>query len=156
MLEILYPIYVIRVVSKTNRISTSKEPPEQKYTELLAEVVSQKSIPFSKAFADFLEKEYALENLLFIQAVHSFKVSFGSKTMQTIAKMRVTIINEFINDGSVNEVNIPGSVRAAILHSVQLSPQIFDDASSIVEVMLCQSSMRRFCESDDFTNAIFL
>ncbi|KAH6565838.1 hypothetical protein BASA50_000060 [Batrachochytrium salamandrivorans] len=116
------------------------------------------------AFRKFLAREFAMESLLFIEAVRRYKERIQAlPTKSTIEAMTDMIMTEYILPSSVNEVNLPKSTVtklniqiAASLTGVldlEATVAIFDEAVLHIEQMLVLNHLRRFQVSSLFRDA---
>ena len=102
-------------------------------------------------FAKHLEREFAIENLLFIQEIVRYKSSNGENA-QLIAK---TLVKDFMLPDSLNEVNLPGPLVKATVKSIETSGhrvETFDDALHHILFMLETDQLPKFLKSQIYTN----
>jgi hypothetical protein len=109
---------------------------------------------FFKIFKEFLAKEFCLENLLFWRAVEDFK-SLDSLNHQSAKTLAIKIIENFISEGSVMEINISSIMRAALVGMDQdaddfPNADLFDSSQfEILSLMYC-GPFKRFKLSPAF------
>eukprot|EP00824_Muranothrix_gubernata_P022451 TRINITY_DN5434_c0_g1_i1.p1 TRINITY_DN5434_c0_g1~~TRINITY_DN5434_c0_g1_i1.p1 ORF type:complete len:495 (+),score=88.68 TRINITY_DN5434_c0_g1_i1:85-1485(+) len=88
-------------------------------------------------FKRYADGRYARENIDFWEQITERKRAI--KTISTDLLVRITqdIINRYIQSGSVAEVNLDQSTRAAILEATDLTrPDLFDEAKDHVVMMI--------------------
>ncbi|KAI8925021.1 hypothetical protein BC831DRAFT_462965 [Entophlyctis helioformis] len=108
------------------------------------------------AFAKYLAREFAMESLLFIEAVHHYKIAqaSGAHGQQEIVDMCNKIVEEFIDPNAMNEINLPKIVRDKTLREIEAvsdgtaedhrARHVFDDATGHIEAMLAINHIRKF------------
>ena len=132
----------------TQRANTAKRSD----TISLKDIISNKQL--KQEFADFLAKEFAIESLLFIEAVvRHRKMCRGTVTKQTVVAACEAIKNEFLMPNSPNEVNINVSIKKHIMatieslasnFSMEEARTAFDPAANDVGNMLSNNFLSKF------------
>ncbi|TPX59852.1 hypothetical protein SpCBS45565_g07650 [Spizellomyces sp. 'palustris'] len=108
----------------------------------------------------FAAHEFCVENLLFLAAAMDYQVRASSTTgsgtdTESRSKWAERIIFDFVRTGSVNEVNLPSSIRyrceesfsIAKQHVEPLDPDLFLEAVEHVKYMLATDIMPRYKRS---------
>ncbi|KAJ1343310.1 hypothetical protein BSLG_002336 [Batrachochytrium salamandrivorans] len=118
-------------------------------------------------FCKYLAREFALENLLFIESVKRYKECLRkSPTNATMEPLADKIMSEFILPNSVNEVNLSKKTVVELnihlnttllgLLDIEKALTIFDEAAEQIEHMLVSNHLRRFQASQAFQNAALI
>ena len=100
-----------------------------------------------EVFSNHLEREFAIENLLFIQEIVRYK-SAGHEKGKAIAKI---LIDDFMLSNSLNEVNLPGPLVKATVKSIEgsgLRVDTFDEALHHILFMLETDQLPKFLKSN--------
>jgi hypothetical protein len=97
-------------------------------------------------FKHFLEKEFAVEGLLFIKAIQVYKQEADEKISMELARL---IFEEFVVTDSRLEVNLSSNCRSALselfnAESFQPKKDVFDAAEREVILLLAHDPFRRF------------
>jgi hypothetical protein len=125
---------------------------EEKFKSLLMDQ------DWHSAFAHFLEKEFALENLLFWDEVTRFKTNY--RALIDSRKAAEDIYQLFISEQSVMQVNLPSSTRRELdilfgNNTSIISADVFDKAQEEVFQLMVRDSFSRFSvreiANDDYT-----
>ncbi|KAJ3348227.1 hypothetical protein HDU91_006604 [Kappamyces sp. JEL0680] len=84
-----------------------------------------------EAFSKFLEREYCVENLLFLQEMQKYRSASESSdySYSQVLNMRNELVAGFVAPSSPNQVNLPGTIVKPILEMAR-SP--YDAKSSIL------------------------
>eukprot|EP00475_Leptophrys_vorax_P036891 TRINITY_DN6297_c0_g2_i1.p1 TRINITY_DN6297_c0_g2~~TRINITY_DN6297_c0_g2_i1.p1 ORF type:complete len:192 (+),score=45.56 TRINITY_DN6297_c0_g2_i1:3-578(+) len=133
-------------VRQTNNSST-----QSRQEELLLVIADKK---LRELFLHFLESEFSVENLLFIEACTAFENASGSS--HTAAKeLAISIRGNFLELNSPSCVNLSSSVRADLdlkftILSTNCDARLFQEAKEEVLKMLAVDSFSRFRQTKDF------
>jgi hypothetical protein len=127
------------------------------------------------AFVEFLKREFALENWLFKKEVDNFKSaaerlrSTSEDHIEDVPKMREElkkhaedILNDFVEEAGLHQVNISGPVHEAIRQRINSWSEldntsvvgIFDKAENEILELLELDSYRRFLRSPQYKRLI--
>jgi hypothetical protein len=90
-----------------------------------------------EAFLNFLEKEFSVENLFFIEACEAFKSSFNQRSFEQNVQDAFRIRNLFILPTSPHSVNIAYKTRLQVLTSLQS----FDNKNRVSKLMAQDSTV---------------
>lgn len=106
-------------------------------------------------FRQYLFSVHAEENLRFWEAVVEFR---GTKNKsQAMFNMGRTIQQQYLREGSHNEVYLPFGVRSAIDKNIRektVDETLFDDAVKHVEQILKNDPYVRFLQSKSYTQLL--
>jgi hypothetical protein len=110
----------------------------------------RRSLQGRNMFIQFLEAEFSVENLLFVEACEKFEHVTQSSPEQGKA-LSVLIQETYILTTSPSSVNIPHSIRQATITKLQtlegdvsLAPELFQAAKDCVQKMIIYDSFSRF------------
>jgi hypothetical protein len=118
------------------------------------------------AFLHFLEREFAVENLMFYEACVEFKDRFSSPEVnqQVALEQAKAICNTFLKDGATHQVNLAYLCREKILDSIQtketmakqglgfkIDPTEFDEATTEIFNLMAIDSFRRFRMTGEYS-----
>jgi hypothetical protein len=104
---------------------------------------------------DFLESEFSVENLLFIEDCRSFKkacLSLNSER-KSLTELALEIRDKFVLESAPNCVNLSHKIRKPLLNNLSkisseiadpIDPELFEEACDEVEQMLIRDSFQRF------------
>lgn len=101
---------------------------------------------FRERFRAFAGKRFAVENLDFYDAVQAWELELGWFSRQAMA---LQIIDTYIRQGSPSEINIPGTVRDAILSSPVTNLDLFKAAKNIVIRLMENDLAPQFQETEE-------
>jgi len=90
---------------------------------------------FYGGFKDFLEKCYAIENLIFYLEAAEFYEKFSERSEEQSKELAQRITTTFIEPGSLLEINVDDEVRENVLTRVsknEIIPKLFQYASKAV------------------------
>ena len=91
-------------------------------------------------FKDFLVREFAVENFLFLEAVSKFKAEKGA-----CVEGAKTIYNGFVSSGALLQVNLSGKTIESIEEKMSCPDEdMFDEAVEAVKALLSSSSLPRY------------
>ncbi|KAJ3348228.1 hypothetical protein HDU91_006605 [Kappamyces sp. JEL0680] len=148
--------YVLSSVLEENK--TPMRIPQRKTSTVIRDMVysaPQEDSEIDKILADptltllfamFLAREYSLENLLFLQAVSKLFMIPPEQSVQYITS-RSILINEFIVQGSANQVNLPGQLVTTIVTEDPTSREGMSQADRHIRSLLKANCLSRFCET---------
>ncbi|KAJ8324184.1 hypothetical protein QVD99_008518 [Batrachochytrium dendrobatidis] len=119
------------------------------------------------AFCTFLSREFAMESLLFIEAVKRYKSQLNENlTLSLVESLSDKIQLSFIEPNAVNEINLPKkTVDKLNAHLQEIINQVcpvhkaltvYDEAASYIEQMLVVNHLRKFHASTLFQKAATL
>jgi hypothetical protein len=110
------------------------------------------SRPGRDAFFSFLDAEYATESISFWEAVQRYEVAWTAASPEGRKEMATEILNEFIKDGSPQQVNVSHEMRRAcmaLMEKVGPISNLFNiPAAEIFKLM--GDAYRRFMASEGF------
>jgi hypothetical protein len=124
-LQLVFPVYLSKLharklkISRQEQLESSKDPaclektPREELLEILA---SQEG---RCAFLLYLESEFSVENLFFIEACSDFKMRFSLEKPEDVRKAAVKIVEMFILTSSAHCVNISFPARRKLLVMLQ-------------------------------------
>eukprot|EP00475_Leptophrys_vorax_P021116 TRINITY_DN28866_c0_g2_i1.p1 TRINITY_DN28866_c0_g2~~TRINITY_DN28866_c0_g2_i1.p1 ORF type:complete len:540 (-),score=98.13 TRINITY_DN28866_c0_g2_i1:8-1555(-) len=113
---------------------------------------------------NFLEAEFAVENLFFIESCHQFEKECalisqksGDKMVQKVFDQVKMIKETFLDESAPNAVNLPDRIRRPLLKtlgqilspqqklsSLVIDPKLFEDAVREIKLLLVRESFSRF------------
>eukprot|EP00842_Homolaphlyctis_polyrhiza_P003179 jgi/Hompol1/3862/HPOL_006793-RA len=109
-------------------------------------------------FRTHLKKSYALEGLVFLEAVDNYRANMiktlKTTTLQIIKRVTTEITNEFLLETSTQEINIPKKYRVQVQNNIEdvlggvagkdRAPFVFDVAEEQVELMMTNDHLVKF------------
>ena len=118
---------------------------------LLLVLESEEYLP---SFKEYLSKTFCAENLLFYFDSREYKESFESWTSEGREATAQRIFSDYIQLGSVLEVNIDDRIRENIVKCLEtkLKKDIYDDASQEVFRMMESDSFHKWRRTKEFDN----
>lgn len=87
-------------------------------------------------FVDYAAKLYVSENFTFLEDAILYRSRFSDNTELWRSKTAQTIIETYIREGSLMQVNISGEQRIDILEAKEPTAHLFDEAISEIEHLL--------------------
>ena len=156
----------LRSFSKGDRMSCGCHTSHQRGGTLTAVLASPVGV---HAFTKFLRREYCVENMLFWHAIDALRARAGATRRRSllshgeaaavvnlpIAEVR-RIHDDYICEGSVMEVNLPGQVRANLTRELENAAQqgratilasVLDDSVDEILRLMQDDSFPRFLRS---------
>eukprot|EP00475_Leptophrys_vorax_P009881 TRINITY_DN16572_c0_g1_i1.p1 TRINITY_DN16572_c0_g1~~TRINITY_DN16572_c0_g1_i1.p1 ORF type:complete len:198 (+),score=57.78 TRINITY_DN16572_c0_g1_i1:81-596(+) len=105
-------------------------------------------------FLAYLQKEFAIENLLFYEACNEFKKEFSSEA-KTCSRLK-EIVENFVKETAASQVNLSYGARSKILQALKncensggeekpvIDVSFFDDALKEILNLMTRDSFSRF------------
>ena len=118
-------------------------------TPTIYEIISDPEL--RDAFAKHLEREFAIENLLFIQDI----VRYKSASKETASAISKRLLDDFMLPNSLHEVNLPGPLVKATVKSIETlgnRVETFDEALHHILFMLETDQLPKFLKSQIYRN----
>ncbi|KAJ3309167.1 hypothetical protein HDV04_000446 [Boothiomyces sp. JEL0838] len=147
-----------------------KRQPTKKFLEAILQ-----SKELSQALESFLQAEFCLENLLFIQRTGNYREAFKKSDLdkpedrQKLEQLSSAIMNDFMLPTSEREVNIPAKPKRDCLIGIEtlkakgmkmeteeyseMAGKLFDQCENHVKTVLVQERIGRFQTTPAFQNA---
>jgi hypothetical protein len=168
--QLAFPVYLsmknerrVKARNETNASKSSGSPNARNITfqelsdclEMLLNNPEGRSL-----LIEFLQSEFSVENLFFIEACAEFQRLCGQGNHEKLVN-HVKLMNDvFISEKAVNSVNISHKVKGPLIIAVEsilcgpqsvINPHLFEDAVKEVRTMLVTDSFHRFRFSEDYT-----
>eukprot|EP01107_Rhizomastix_libera_P012399 TRINITY_DN3092_c0_g1_i1.p1 TRINITY_DN3092_c0_g1~~TRINITY_DN3092_c0_g1_i1.p1 ORF type:complete len:648 (+),score=213.62 TRINITY_DN3092_c0_g1_i1:30-1973(+) len=139
--------------SKEKEKETSKESEESQHPikqshPSLATVFHNKTL--RSFFYDFMRKEFATENMHFIESADCFAEITDHSLLKEKA---ISIYNKFICPGSEEEINISGSTKErlkSVVFSGNVEPYIFEDVICEVRSLINENFYKRWIATNEW------
>ena len=118
---------------------------------LLLVLESEEYLP---SFKEYLSKTFCAENLLFYFDSREYKENFESRTSEGRGATAQRIFSDYIQLGSVLEVNIDDRIRENIVKCLEtkLTKDIYNDANQEVFRVMGSDSFNKWRRTKEFDN----
>jgi hypothetical protein len=111
------------------------------------ETVQMKAALDNPDFLDIAERQYVMENIRFLQDLLVYKQLFYEKSPSWRKSKTRLLLETYIEEGSIMEINISFSCRQQIKSNIskdQYSSDVFDEAETEVEGMLVNGAWKDY------------
>lgn len=101
-----------------------------------------------REFSEHLQREFAIENLLFWKAIEQYKSEFDETQPDVNLKLAWDIVKRFVDDSSALQVNLVATDHRLIrdrMKNTEITGDLFDEPQSHIFRLMATGSFVRFC-----------
>jgi hypothetical protein len=105
----------------------------------------------------FMEKSFISENHYFLESVHNFK---NQKNLNLKKELVKNIIEKYIEDDSLYEINLPSRIKNNILNKKneilkgEFNNEIFDECYNNISQDISTETLQKLIKDTEFTNKL--